>query len=105
MTDLISELEAKRIVVVDESRWKTIAPTLAVTERYRTVGPDDLLIIQTTDGHAAVEKPDQSTRVVRLFSNSDEKDRFVARRQEQYELFWDGCGCRIDYFEESVSTE
>jgi hypothetical protein len=37
--------------------------------------------------------------VVRELPSMAEADRFVAARLDTYERMWDGCGCKIDYFE------
>ena len=52
-----------------------------------------LLVVQekTTDNKAIV---------VRRFRSLDEAELFVEERLATYERMWDGCGCKIDYYEE-----
>lgn len=37
--------------------------------------------------------------VVRLLPTNEAAEAFVAERLEAYERLWDGCGCKINYFE------
>ncbi len=45
------------------------------------------------------ETTDKGKIVLRRFDSDGEAFRFVADRLDTYERMWDGCGCRIDYFE------
>jgi len=48
---------------------------------------------------AAVEQPRPDERVVRALGDAEAVRAFVHARMEKYERMWDGCGCRIDYYE------
>jgi len=39
--------------------------------------------------------------VARLLGGPQEADAFVRKRLEEYERMWDGCGVKVDYFEEN----
>ena len=48
---------------------------------------------------AAVEAPSKAARVARLLGGEAEVRAFVAKRLEEYERMWDGCGVKIDYLD------
>jgi hypothetical protein len=43
--------------------------------------------------------PRTESVLVREFPARDEAERFVEERLETYERMWDGCGCKVDYFD------
>ena len=47
-----------------------------------------------------VEAPSRDARVGRLLGSREAVRRFVEKRMEEYERMWDGCGVKVDYYEE-----
>jgi hypothetical protein len=45
-----------------------------------------------------VEQPAPDERAVRRFASHEEANQFVQQRLKDYERMWDGCGCKIDYY-------
>ena len=45
------------------------------------------------------ELPDGHTILLRRFGGRREADQFVAERLETYERMWDGCGCKVNYYD------
>jgi len=95
--ELNQRLEAAGLVVVSAAEWARLATELVEVERHPTYIAGDLIIVRGPGGLAAVEQPGPQERVVRHLRDLDEVRRFVARRLEQYERMWDGCGCKVDY--------
>ena len=96
--ELIGRLDAEMIVRLTTSDWNDLARDFEELERHATGMAGDLLVIRIQGGLAAVEQPSPGERVVRRLADPDEAHQFVARRLEEYERMWDGCGCRIDYY-------
>lgn len=71
-----------------------------LVQKHPTLAHGDLTILSWRGQHAVLEQADEETFPLRLFEDQHELDLFVERRLDQYERMWDGCGCRIDYFEE-----
>jgi len=84
-------------VPLSADEWDAVAGDFEVLERHDTLVAGDLLVVATEHGPAAVERPRDDQRVVRLLGNDERVKSFVARRMAEYERMWDGCGCRIDY--------
>ena len=75
-------------------------------ESAETVREEDTFIagairILLIDGQIVFEEqtPDSKDVIVRGFSTRDRAERFVDGRLSAYERMWDGCGCKIDYFD------
>lgn len=45
------------------------------------------------------QHPEQELLLVRRFADRATADAFVQDRLDTYERMWDGCGCKVHYFE------
>jgi len=91
-------LEERGVVALEASEWANIADQFATAESHDTCLAGELRIISTPVGTAAVEEPKPGRRVVRLLGDEAEVRRFVQERLEIYDRMWDGCGCKVDYY-------
>jgi len=80
---------------------------LLLLEASETIREEDTCLagsirILSLDGRVLVqeETPDGEILVHRLGSR-EAAERFVADRLATYDRMWDGCGCRIDYHQQS----
>jgi hypothetical protein len=87
-------------VPLSAEKWKELSQEFPVVERHQTQLAGELLIVSLGDDLMAVEAPSREARVVRLLGGKDEARAFVAKRMEEYERMWDGCGVKVDYFGE-----
>jgi hypothetical protein len=93
----------------------------ALADEILSLPPDDLdtLLAATTVTHEAdthfagmirilalgdavfVQEQHSETKqvLVRRFADRPAADRFVQCRLDTYERMWDGCGCKVQYFE------
>ena len=44
------------------------------------------------------EKTDKDELLIRLMKTKEEADYFIKERLEIYDKMWDGCGCKVDYY-------
>jgi hypothetical protein len=99
-TDSIGRrLETERFLVITPEEMAELSQELEILERHGTLGEGSLLAATWSGLLLAVEQPRADEYTVRKFADRGELDLFLQRRLEQYERMWDGCGCRIDYYE------
>jgi hypothetical protein len=96
---LEGRLRAERIVSLPVAEWAELAPHLETVERHATMLAGDLVIVRIGASLAAVEQPSVDTRLIRLLADADGAEQLVRRRLETYDKMWDGCGCKVDYFD------
>jgi hypothetical protein len=99
--ELVDRLAAGGTVPLSAEEWDGLAADFPVEERHPTQLAGDLLIVRVGDDLAAVESPSKGARVARLLGGPDDARAFVAKRMEEYERMWDGCGVKVDYYGES----
>jgi hypothetical protein len=97
--DLEQRIARDGIVVLAVADWTAIASEFDEVERHDTMMAGPLVIIRLAHGLAAVEQPKPTERVVRHLSDAAAAGEFVEHRMAQYEKMWDGCGCRVRYYE------
>ena len=98
--ELNERLRAGGIVPLSATEWEELSRNAEVVERHATQLAGDLLIVRLEDELAAVESPSRDARVVRPLAGPEEARTFVAKRLEEYERMWDGCGVKVDYLGE-----
>jgi len=89
------------IVPMSRAEWEGIASSFPEVERHNTQLAGDLIIVRAGDALVAVEAPSRDARVARALGGPEEARAFVARRMEEYERMWDGCGVKVEYFDKS----
>lgn len=93
-------LKKEKLVPLSRDEWEALASRFPELERHSTQLAGDLLIIEVDGDLVAVEEPSPRARVARRLGDRDDVDDFVSRRMEEYERMWDGCGVKVEYYDE-----
>lgn len=96
--ELTERLREGEIVELSEQQWKELEERVRVSESHETGQAGKLLIVQLGGLSAAVESPKPDRRVVRPLNGPAAVRAFVTERLDTYERMWNGCGCKIDYY-------
>lgn len=97
LPELLEEVRAGGIVPLSADAWDALSEDVEILERHPTQLAGDILIVRLEGGLAAVESPSRDARVVRPLAGPEEAGAFIAKRMEEYERMWDGCGVKVDY--------
>ena len=62
-----------------------------ISDKIRLLKIDNELIIQ--------EKTTKDELLIRSVKSKDEAEKLISERIEIYEKMWDGCGCKVNYYE------
>ncbi|MEJ2105070.1 MAG: hypothetical protein P8X47_10905 [Ignavibacteriaceae bacterium] len=62
-----------------------------ISDKIRLLKLDDDLIIQ--------EKTTKDELLIRSVKSKKEAEELIKARLEIYDKMWDGCGCKVDYYE------
>lgn len=101
LLELLDKVRAGGIVPLSAEAWEGLSAHVEILERHPTQLAGDILIVQLEGDLAAVESPSREARVVRPLAGPEEARAFLAKRMEEYERMWDGCGVKVDYLGES----
>lgn len=87
-------------VPLSAGEWESFSPDFLVEERHQTQLAGELLIVRFREDLVAVEAPSRTARVARLLGGPEEARTFVEKRLEEYERMWDGCGVKVEYYDD-----
>ena len=62
-----------------------------ISDKIRLLKYEDELFIQ--------EKSNNDEYLIRLMKTKKEAEEFVKQRLEIYDSMWDGCGCKVQYYD------
>lgn len=80
--------ELDKILSFSEIRYEK---NTLISDYIRIVKIDDKIIVQ--------EKTDKNEIALHLFENEQDAEKFVNERLDIYEKMWDGCGCKVKYYD------
>ena len=85
---LINREELEKLLLQSET---IIEKDTHISDKIRLLKLDDDLIIQ--------EKTTKDELLIRMVKTKKEAEELIDQRLEIYDKMWDGCGCRVDYYE------
>ena len=85
---LINREELEKLLLQSET---IIEKDTYISDKIRLLKLDDDLIIQ--------EKTTKDELLIRMVKTKKEAEELIDQRLEIYDKMWDGCGCRVDYYE------
>ncbi len=98
LSDFRDRLARGGTVPLSAPEWEALSPHFSVEERHQTQLAGELLIVRSGDALIAIESPSRDARVARVLGDESAATAFVAKRMEEYERMWDGCGVKVDYY-------
>ncbi len=64
-----------------------------------TLMSDHIRILKDNDAVFVQEITNKNELSIRKMESAAEAELFVEKRMETYEKMWDGCGCKVNYYE------
>jgi hypothetical protein len=88
--ELALRLGSGEIVALPEPEWRVLQADYQVVASHDTHIAGLLQLLRGPAGLVALEAPQPSERIVRVFSDQAAADSFVADRLNQYDRMWEG---------------
>jgi hypothetical protein len=88
--------ETVRLTVAEQQEVLAIAERVDLPEAEFSGAP---ILVRVHDRLAALEQAGPDTWALRPLTGYREAKAFLERRRRELDRMWDGCGCRIDYFD------
>ena len=85
---IISEAELKELISISNV---IIEENTYISDKIRLLNIKDELILQ--------EKTTKDEYLIRIVKTKKEAEGFIEQRLEIYNRMWDGCGCKVQYYE------
>lgn len=88
-----------KYLIIEESELKTVLDNAELLRVEDTHLSDVIRLIKYNENLFIQETTFKNEIIVRKVSSIEDADKFIQERLDFYERKWDGCGCKIDYYE------
>ena len=100
--ELREQIETQAILAIDEEELTALLEA-AETVREADTCLSGWIRILSLDGHVLVqEQTTEGEILIRRMASLETAEYLVGDRLATYERMWDGCGCKVDYRDEST---
>jgi hypothetical protein len=86
-------------IILDENELKTILDNCEIVRVENTHLSDFIRVLNYENKLFVQETTFKQEILIRKMDSMKDVDSFVQERLDYYERKWDGCGCKIDYYE------
>ena len=99
MDELVEATRREPYIVINEEQLKKLLNSTDLIQEHETMVSDKLRLLRYNDYLFVQEKSDKGEYLVRGFESELEARKFIMERMKVYEDMWDGCGCKVYYYE------
>lgn len=85
--------------VLSPEEWEAIRSASTELRRVDASLDHNILVLERGGELLAREDSDKGEIILRVFPGEFALNAFVERRVDIYERMWDGCGCKVDYYD------
>jgi hypothetical protein len=96
---ILKKLNMQSVVIINTDDLENVLSKSEIIEEKNTHFRDMIRIIKTAEFCLVQEKTNKDDIVLRKVRSLVEAQKFVQNRMDLYENMWNGCGCRINYYE------
>ncbi len=93
------KLMKQNILLLPSDNLDVILSNTQVIEDKDTLMSDHIRILKDDDDIFVQEITNKNELSIRKMESAEEAEKFVEIRMETYEKMWDGCGCKVNYYE------
>jgi len=95
---IIEKARKSKYVKLSESELVNLLSASQILQDEETNISDKIRLLKFNGELLIQEKTDKDELLIRLMKTKEEADYFIKERLEIYDKMWDGCGCRVDYY-------
>ena len=99
MINLSNKLRAEKYLIISGDDLTEMLQTSEIVFEQDTRIRDMIRILKVENHFFLQEKTNLGEIIIRQFDSEEDALRLVNERMEIYDKMWDGCGCKINYYE------
>jgi hypothetical protein len=84
---MITEVELNELLLKSQ---RIVEKDTLISDKIRLLKHNNQLILQ--------EKTTKDEYLIRIVKSVEEGEELIKQRMEIYDRMWDGCGCKVDYY-------
>ncbi len=99
LNELLNLLQKQKVVILDPEKLNEFVRAGKIVFEKDTFMSGFIRIIQLEEKFIMQEKTGKNEIALRMFQSKADAEELVKSRFETYDRMWDGCGCKINYYE------
>lgn len=96
---LISELEKNKVVLLNKDQLAQILLDSELIIKENTILNNYIRVLKLHDYILIQELTDKDEIAIRRTESIQQAKSFIKSRIDLYDKMWDGCGCKINYYD------
>ncbi len=96
---IISSIKNKKYLMIGESELNELLSHSKMIIEENTHISDKIRLLKFKDELILQEKTTKDEFLIRSMKTQKEAEDFIKDRLEIYNRMWDGCGCRVNYYD------
>lgn len=99
ITDIISSANENSFIILQKNELDDFLTQSLVIKEVDTCLSDYIRILKYNDDYFFQELSDKNEILLRKMNSLEEAEQLLKERLDYYDRKWDGCGCKINYYE------
>lgn len=97
--EIFSKALNSKYIIIEEHELHTVLKDAEILREEDTYLSDHIRLLKYNDILFIQEITFKKEVLLRKMDSMKDADSFIQERLDYYERKWDGCGCKIDYYE------
>jgi hypothetical protein len=97
--EIINKLKTQQLLILPIENLDEIIGNVEILEDKDTLMSDHIRILKRNNIILIQEITSKNELAIRIVESIEQASKFVSERMETYERMWDGCGCKVNYYE------
>ena len=95
---IIASAKNKKYLIINEEDLKNLLSNSELIIEEDTYISDKIRLLKVKEELILQEKTTTGEYLIRIVKTKTEGEKFINERLEIYNRMWDGCGCKVDYY-------
>ena len=96
---IIASAKNKKYLEISETDLNELLSNSKLIQEENTYISDKIRLLKIKDDLILQEKTTKGEYLIRYIKTKKEAEELIKARLKIYEKMWDGCGCKVDYYE------
>ncbi len=96
---LLNQFQKTKIVFITKQELESLLKIGTILRQEDTVICQDIRLLRANTKYWIQETSPKDEIILRQFDTIETAEIFLKNRLQVYEKMWDGCGCKIDYYQ------
>lgn len=96
---IVPGLKKKKYLSISKEELSELLSHSKILIEKDTFISDKIRLLKFNDELILQEKTTKDELLIRSAKSKDKAEKLISERLEIYEKMWDGCGCKVDYYE------